>query len=275
MLCCENIFVIGDYMKKKTIQNIIIIVCILLILGGVAWLAKDWFQSEKNHEIYDEMLQGEDRDGDEMVEEVVVEQGEEKKVYVPKKLKRAMKKYEDAYAWISIEDTNVDYPIVQHPTSNAYYLEHTIDGVKGYPGSIYTERYNAKDFSDFNTVIYGHDMINGTMFKHLHKFEDKKFFKQHDTITIYTAQGELTYKIFAAVTYDDRHLMRAFNYDKKKERQEFLDSIFGLNGFGNHYRKGVEVNADSHIITLSTCISNKPDHRYLVLGVLVEEEEKE
>ena len=164
---------------------------------------------------------------------------------------------------------------MQHPKDDSYYLEHTIDGVRGYPGSIYTEKSNAKDFSDFNTVIYGHDMINGTMFKHLHKFEDKKFFESHDTITIYTSEGELMYMVFAAVTYDDRHLMYSFDYEKEEERQEFLDSIFGLNGFGNHYRKNVEVTADSHIITLSTCISNKPNNRYLVLGVLVEGEEEE
>ena len=187
-------------------------------------------------------------------------------------MKKAMKKYEHAYAWIKIEDTNIDYPIMQHPTIDSYYLDHTIDGVRGYPGSIYTEKCNAKDFSDFNTLIYGHDMTNGTMFKHLHKFEDKKFFKKHDPVTIYTAEGEKTYKIFAAVAYDNRHLMYAFDYDKEEERQEFLDSIFGLNGFGNHYRKNVEVTVDSHIITLSTCIDYRPENRYLVLAVEVEEE---
>ena len=54
-----------------------------------------------------------------------------------------------------------------------------------------------------------------------------------------------------------------------------MDSIFGLNGFGNHYRKDVEVTTDSHIITLSTCIGGKPNNRYLVLAVLQEEEMEE
>lgn len=256
-------------MKKKSFQIIIIVICIVLILLGIGYL---FWDNNKTNEQYDAYEELQEEEPEEPQEE---EPAEEKKIYVPKKLKKAMKKYEDAYAWIEIEDTNVNYPIMQHPTSDAYYLDHTIDGVKGYPGSIYTERRNAKDFSDFNTIIYGHDMLNGTMFKHLHKFEDKKFFKNHDTITIYTPEGELTYKVFAAVTYDDRHLLYAFNYKKEEERQEFLDSIFGLNGFGNHYRKNVEVTTDSHIITLSTCISNKPNNRYLVLGVLVEEEAEE
>ena len=55
---------------------------------------------------------------------------------------------EDIYAWIYIPDTNIDYPVFQHPTDNAYYLEHNVDGSEGYPGCIYTENYNSKDFSD-------------------------------------------------------------------------------------------------------------------------------
>lgn len=81
----------------------------------------------------------------------------------------------DIYAWIEIPDTNVNYPIVQSADDDSYYLNHTIDGQEGYPGSIYTEKVNAKDFSDFNTVIYGHDMKDGSMFKDLHKFEDADF----------------------------------------------------------------------------------------------------
>ena len=65
-----------------------------------------------------------------------------------------------------------NYPVVQGGDDDTYYLNHTIDGTEGYPGSIYTERINAKDFSDFNTVIYGHNMKDGSMFMGLHNFED-------------------------------------------------------------------------------------------------------
>ena len=57
----------------------------------------------------------------------------------------------DIYAWIYIPDTNIDYPVLQHPTDDTRYLNYNIDGSKGYPGCIYTEKANAKDFSDFNT----------------------------------------------------------------------------------------------------------------------------
>ena len=57
------------------------------------------------------------------------------------------------YAWIYVPGTNVDYPVLQHPTDDAYYLEHNMDGSKGLPGCIYTESVNTKDFTD-RTLFY-------------------------------------------------------------------------------------------------------------------------
>ena len=98
------------------------------------------------------------------------------------------------YAWIEVEGTKVDYPIVQHPTDNTYYLTHTIEGAKTTAASIYTEYYNSTDFEDHHTVIYGHNMKNGTMFRTLHNFEDYDFFEEHRDITIYMPDQTRHYK---------------------------------------------------------------------------------
>ena len=88
----------------------------------------------------------------------------------------------DIYAWITIPNTQIDYPILQHETDDSYYLSHNMDGSKGYPGCIYTEKANYKDFLDFNTVIYGHNMKSGMMFRNLHDFEDRTFFDNNKYI---------------------------------------------------------------------------------------------
>ena len=90
----------------------------------------------------------------------------------------------DVYAWISIPGTSIDYPILQHASDNTYYLNYNIDGSYGYPGCIYTENLNSKDFTDSNTVIYGHNMKNGSMFAGLHQFEDSNFFAQNNKVYI-------------------------------------------------------------------------------------------
>ena len=69
----------------------------------------------------------------------------------------------DVYAWIAVPGTEIEYPILQHPSDNSYYFMHNSDGSYGYPGCIYTENLNSKDITDNNTVIYGHNVKNDSM----------------------------------------------------------------------------------------------------------------
>jgi len=91
----------------------------------------------------------------------------------------------DIYAYIEVPGTDISYPILQSKNDNSYYLNYTIEGIKGLPGSIYTENYNSKEFGDRNTVIYGHNMKNGTMFAQLYNYSDTKFFNENQYIYIY------------------------------------------------------------------------------------------
>ncbi|MBR1623622.1 MAG: sortase, partial [Pseudobutyrivibrio sp.] len=105
---------------------------------------------------------------------------------------------EDIYAWITVTDTTVDYPVLQHLSDNSYYLNNNIDGTPGYPGCIYTENYNAKDFSDKNTVLYGHNLKDKTMFSSLHNYEDEEVFSKDQYIYVWTEDETFVYKVFAA-----------------------------------------------------------------------------
>jgi sortase B len=176
----------------------------------------------------------------------------------------------DIYAWIYIPDTNVDYPVLQHPTDDSHYLNYNVDGSKGYPGCIYTEKINAKDFSDFNTLIYGHNMKNGSMFHDLHKYADEVFFKEHPYVYVYLPDRTLKYQIFAAHRYDDRHIMYSFDFTSEAVRTAYLKEIFDTSQLNAVIDQDVEVTSDDHIITMSTCVSGT-DYRYLVQAVLVDE----
>lgn len=174
----------------------------------------------------------------------------------------------DVYAWISIPGTSIDYPILQHSSDNTYYLNYNIDGSYGYPGCIYTENLNSKDFTDNNTVIYGHNMKNGTMFAGLHQFEDSSFFTQNDKIYIYTPGKELTYTIFAAYIYDDRHLLYSFDFTNEDVYAAYLEEIFTRRDLSTNIRTDINVTKEDNIITLVTCMSKQPDKRLLVQAVL-------
>lgn len=246
-------------MDKKR-RKIIFILSLILLLAGVIYLVVYFVRKEENNKIYEEVQ----KQNEIVKEEESVVEGEP--VEIPIDFASLKQTNPDIYAWIDIEDTNIHYPIVQSATDDTYYLEHTIEGVKGYPGSIYTEMANAKDFSDFNTLIYGHDMKDGTMFKHLHKFEDPEFFKSHETVTIYTETEIKTYRIFAAIVYDNRHILYSFDNNDIEDRKAFIQSLYDARSLKNQFREGMTIDENSRLITMSTCITGQPDKRYIVVA---------
>ncbi len=176
----------------------------------------------------------------------------------------------DIYAWVEVPGTSVDYPVLQHATDDSYYLEHNMDGSKGYPGCIYSENINSLFFTDRNTVLYGHNMKNGTMFASLHEYEDPVFFEENPYIYIYAQDGrKLTYRIFAAYRTDDAHLLKSIDISNDEKFEAYIGSIYEHNSINDNYDTDVKVDAKSKILTLSTC-NNDNKGRYLVQGVLVE-----
>lgn len=179
---------------------------------------------------------------------------------------------EDVYAYIYIPNTEIDYPVLQHKSDNSYYLNHCMDGSEGYPGCIYTEKENAKDFMDPNTVIYGHNMKNGSMFHDIHLFEDREFFDENEYIYVYTPEKVLKYEIFAVYTATDDHLLYICDYADKKTFGEYLSSIKNKTA-PNMYsktalvREKAELSSDDKIISLQTCTQSE-DRRTVMQAVL-------
>lgn len=185
----------------------------------------------------------------------------------------------DICGWISIPGTKVDYPVLRNKAStdphDAYYLEYNIDGTYGRPGAIYMEPCNAGEFTDFNTVLYGHNMHDGTMFAGLHEFDKDEFFSAHEYVYVVTPETILVYRIFAKVNYDDRHIMIGYDFTKDTQREDFLASLKNNRDMTDRWREGVEVTSDSRILTLSTCIKGDYSRRLLVEAVLTDEYENE
>ena len=285
---------------QKNIYKMIFAVCIVVFLIAVFWIVKyfidiskadaeidnikDSYVSELVPEkIDDSNMIGED--GSTSDDEVALEVGEEEiepefDVYSAFNVplfdidfeSLQAEQNEDIYSWIRIPDTKVDYPILQHPEELDYYLDYNIDGTKGYPGCIYTQLLNSKDWSDNHTVLYGHNMKNGSMFANLHYFEDSEFFDAHPYIFIYTPDGVLVYEIFGAYEFSNAHLLLSFDVDDPDNYEYYLQNIYSIDGLNNHFRDYIELTRNDKIITLSTCISGKADKRYIVQGVLVASE---
>lgn len=247
---------------KGNIRKILLMLCIIGAGVCIGFVTYYYTKLQKNEKIYEQLqTQSEEQTID--AAETETETETKAKAEIPINFEELWKINPEIYAWIEIPGTDVNYPIVQSAADNSYYLDHTIEGIAGYPGSIYTEAVNKKDFSDFNTLIYGHDMQDGSMFGGLYKYRDENYLKEHETMIIYTTEHKYTYRIFSTATYDDRHIMGAYDFASHSQREDYLESIDNTDPL---------VTTDSRLVTLSTCIADQPDHRFLVEAVLVNEE---
>lgn len=174
----------------------------------------------------------------------------------------------DIYAWIYIPGTEVDYPVLQNE-DDSYYLTHDANGDNSVDGAIYTEKINSKMFDDFNTVLYGHNMKNGSMFRSLHSYEEPDFLDNHRYIYIYTSESIIVYKVFAVYRYDDRHILNSYDFSDDEIKKSYIEYIFNMKNLYSTVKNDETVDVDSRILTLSTCCGNE-DERLLVQAVQIE-----
>ncbi len=186
-------------------------------------------------------------------------------------LEEARAKNKDAYAWIRVDGTKINYPIVRHEKDNTYYLNHDAENNATSYGAIFTENYNSKNFLDDFIIIYGHSMVDKTMFGGIKLFRDKEFFDTHEDVTIYFDNEIYTYKIIAAYSVDNEHFFSKYDLTTKKKIQDYYHKIEKIaRDDGGNYRK---VDTDNlKMITLSTCNSSVDDKRYIIQAVLKKKE---
>ena len=177
-------------------------------------------------------------------------------------------KYPDMYAWIYVNFTDIDYPVMKGPYTN-YYLDHTIDGVKSSYGSI-TADSNLSDVynANMNNVIYGHCMKNGLMFRSLKTFMEsavKNTTAKAMNIEIYTEDGLYIYKVLSGYRDDDRFYERTI-FANSVDFKAFLDEVVSR----NELRVTNKYDENSRVVTLITCanVTSNDDERYVLHGVL-------
>lgn len=181
----------------------------------------------------------------------------------------------DIIGWILVPETNINYPILQSPEEldTDYYLNINLDGSQGYPGSIYIQKRNSPDFTDPLTVVYGHNMKNGSMFATLHNYEDETFFQENPYIYVYTEKENAVYEVFAAVWFDNRLILDYYNdFLDEGDLTDFLNLLKDYPGIWNDEISISE--KEDTLIGLSTCISQRPNERFYVFGRKLSKEEK-
>ena len=174
-----------------------------------------------------------------------------------------LKQNEDVKAWIYSEGTPINYPVVQGP-DNDYYLYRMFNGEYNGAGSIFIDYRNDEPFDDFNTVLHGHRMKDGSMFKDLIKYREKDYYENHKVMQLTTPEAYYDLVIFGVITIPSDSEMYRFDFFDEAARQEYLDYIYA----NTEMETDVEVTPDDKIVMMSTCTFEYDDARLCVYGKL-------
>ena len=165
----------------------------------------------------------------------------------------------DVTGWIRIPETKVDYPILQGE-DNDFYLNHTWEKEPNSLGSIFLEHQSSSDMTDYNTIIYGHNMKNGAMFGDLDLFSLQRFWENHPYVYILTDDGVYRYEIFAFCQAEVESLTYGLNPRRRDTKEKFLN----LSLETAWYDTGIKPLVTDRILTLSTCSGGGYTHRFVV-----------
>ena len=169
----------------------------------------------------------------------------------------------DVLGWILIPGTAVSYPVVQG-TDNDYYLNHTWKKWTSVVGSIFLGCHNSRDLSDFNTIIYGHRMNNGSMFASLKNYKKQSWWSDHPCVYITDDSGSHKYEIFAAYEVSTEGETYRLGFGSDREKQAFIDYCLAQSVIDT----GVVPRTYDRILTLSTCTGQGHATRWVVQAVL-------
>ena len=176
----------------------------------------------------------------------------------------------DVYARIKIDGCDIDYPIVYCADSmDPFYLTHDINGNASEDGMIFTDSQNAGDLSDPLTMIYGSNPDDGTMFAKLHAFRDADFFADNDSVTIYTGDAQLIYKVYACFIGSADNPFVTYDFQDPEGYTEFFDSIGEIRDLSMNIRQEAKPSVGDHVIGLVTHCSDE-NKRLFVYAVLDE-----
>ncbi len=172
----------------------------------------------------------------------------------------------DYAGWLMVEGTEISQPVV-FSAQEQYYLRRDFDKNKSVAGTVFMDYQNNKDFSDTNTMVFGHNMKNGSMFAPLQSFLIKDFFEANRIIYLSTPKGEYRYEIFAV--YQTKP--SAVPYMPGMLAGDELNQLLGIINKLSLFEREVSITQGDRILTLGTCGYNFKNARIVVHAKLIQD----
>ena len=166
---------------------------------------------------------------------------------------------EDVVAWIWIPDSRISYPVMQGE-DNDFYLNHTWQKKENAVGSIFLEHRNNPDLTDFNTILYGHNMNDGSMFAAIRRYNTQWYWERHPYVYLVTEQGVFRYEVFSAYESSTEGTAYGLSFHQSETKATFLSTAIRLSAAD----QGIRPELTDRVLTLSTCSGHGYSSRWVV-----------
>ena len=173
--------------------------------------------------------------------------------------------YPDLVAWLYCPGTSLNYPVVQ-TDNNQFYVSHLPNGQESASGALFVDCTNSYGFADANTLIYGHDMKDGSMFGNLHNYSMPDYYSRHKDIYLLTPGQNYRMEILTAAVVSDDSWVYEMKMDEARRKTWALDA-HRLSLVGTQATADLEA---EHYLTLSTCSYEYENARFVLIGSLKE-----
>lgn len=239
---------------KEKLRKLLLIICVCVFAYSAFQLGTIFYNYYKTEKDSEELV-------NDYVEEVEKDTQEDKDDPLKRVVdfKSLQERNKDVIGWLYIPDTKIDEPILKG-ASNDTYLRTDIDKNAKTAGQVFIDEINSKDFSDDNTIIYGHNMKNGSRFHDLRYYVEKEFYDEHNLVYIYLPNQTVNiYKIYSAsiINASSDFYQKGIKYTKYIQKAQ------------TRAKQTSEVSDEQQpLILLSTCYAHNSENRYVVFARL-------
>jgi len=262
--------ILAELKRQEKKRKLAIFALSILATACMAYVGIYYYQFEKNNLDYDslaQLKQDVDITDPEQSYTITVE---EKKDLPPilAKYETLYKKNKKLIGWLKIDDTNIDYPVMQ-TVNNEYYLDHNFNQEYDKNGSIFLDKDCNAAFPNTNMIIYGHHMKSGKMFGNLNYYSKESYYKEHPRIQFDTIYEEGIYDIMfvfrSRIYNEDEVVFKYYQFMDVNSEDEFYSAMDEMARM-SLYDTGVRADYGDKLITLSTCDNSEQDGRFVVVA---------
>lgn len=262
--------ILSELKRQERKRKWTIFILSILATACMVYVGIYYYQFEKNQVDYNKLAELKEEDSVLDTEKGYTITVEEQKDMPPilAKYETLYKKNKKLIGWLKIDDTNIDYPVMQ-TVNNEYYLDHNFNQEYDKNGSLFLDKDCNAAFPNTNMIIYGHHMKSGKMFGNLNYYSKESYYKEHPQIQFDTIYEEGIYDIMyvfrSRIYNEDEVVFKYYQFFDVNSEDEFYSAMDEMARM-SLYDTGVTADYGDKLITLSTCDSSEEDGRFVVVA---------